>query len=312
MTAVRISGLCALALLVSQAVFAPATHAASAGAALSQEELTKQRRIYQSRGSETPSGYVIDRALALYADALAADFDRSLAALGPAERWLDIGAGEGNAVLEYCTTRAEAPNAKLEASGERARVVAISIEDRRTPRWHETASALGAGQIEYLYGKTLREYSAQELGHFKLITDVMGGFSYSTEISSFMEKALSLLEVDGSFFTVLADVHSESGGNRPHYPDSAYLTEIRAADGAEVKVCAWLKRISCVQVTCGFKSDWTPPIEAYQIRKTCDDVRVPALVPLRYQAGTPPERAFRLRDPASPPSDAPVAETASR
>jgi hypothetical protein len=60
-------------------------------------------------------------------------------------------------------------------------------------------------------------------------------------------------------------------------------------------VCAWLKRIACVEVTCQSRQ-WKPPIEAFRVRKVCDDVAVPALTTVHYQAGTPPERRFQLKD----------------
>jgi hypothetical protein len=67
-----------------------------------------------------------------------------------------------------------------------------------------------------------------------------------------------------------------------------------------VKICSWLKRIGCVEVTCEFKSDWTPPIESYRIRKVCADVRVPALQLVDFRSGTPPERRFMLIEAAAP------------
>ena len=133
-----------------------------------------------------------------------------------------------------------------------------------------------------------------ELGRFRIITDVIGGFSYSADLSLFMQKALDFLDLNGSFYTVLQDVHSESVGNAPYYKDAPYLTEIRNADGSEVKVCSWLKSISCVEVSCEFKTGWKPPIETFHIRKICDEVKVPALIPVHFQAGTPPERRFLL------------------
>ncbi len=307
----------ALAVLASHTLLAATAFAAEGASAVTTdgappvfaEELTKQRNIYQSRGSATPSGYVSDRSLLSYTYALSESFNRSLAALGPNDRWLDIGAGEGQAILDYCTAKYDALHERYGPTPDRkARAVAISIEDRRTARWHDTAASAEPGQLQYLFGKTLREYSPQELGRFQVITDVMGGFSYSTELSTFMERALSLLVVNGNFHTVLADVHSESGRNMPHYEGAPYLTEISTPDGAEVKMCSWLKRISCVQVTCEYKPDWTPPIEVYHIRKTCDDVRVPALIPVHYTAGTPPERSYRLRDPLVTPAVGRLAE----
>jgi hypothetical protein len=109
-----------------------------------------------------------------------------------------------------------------------------------------------------------------------------------------MEQVLAALEVNGSFFTVLADVSSQGGGNQPYYEGSPYLTAIAAADGSDVKVCSWLKSINCVQVTCEFRPKWQPPLEAFHVRKVCDDVSVPALATVHFEAGTPPERGFKL------------------
>jgi hypothetical protein len=303
----------ALLLLAAQTLFVSPGLAAADLTEVSElvlgEELEKQRGIYGTKGTAVPSGYVIDRSLLSYTYALSEPFNRALAGLGPNDRWLDIGAGEGHAILDYCTAKYDALHDRYgEAPEKKARAVAISIEDRRTERWHTTAASVDPGQIQYLFGKTLREYAPQELGRFQVITDVMGGFSYSNQLSVFMERALSLLEVNGSFHTVLADVHSESGRNKPHYEGSPYLTEISTRDGAEVKVCSWLKRIACVEVTCEFKPNWTPPIEVYHIRKTCEDVKVPALLPVHYTAGTPPERGYRLYSPTPPAPVGRVAE----
>ena len=121
-----------------------------------------------------------------------------------------------------------------------------------------------------------------------------GGFSYTTDLSLFMEKVLGLLETGGSFFTLLVDVRSEAGTNRPFFAESSFLTEIKNSDGSEAKVCSWLKSISCVRVACELKANWRPPIEAFHVRKICNDVAVPALLPTHFEAGTPPERRFQF------------------
>lgn len=279
------TGLCTAALLGLLAAFPGGALAQSSPL---QKEIAKQDSIYRAMGDQRDEGYTVDRTLADYLHALGAGFGLALTELRPQDRWLDIGAGRGFAMLDYHDRNF--PKVK-------AGTVAMSIEDRRTPRWQQAASAHGADKIRYLVDKRLSEYSAEELGRFQLITDVLGGFSYSTNLSLFMEKALGLLEVNGNFFGVLQDVHLEIGGNRPHYEGSPYLTEITTADGSELKVCAWLKRIACVEVTCGQMARWTPPVETYQVRKVCNEVAVPALEPVRYTAGTPPERRFRLKAP---------------
>ena len=262
------------------------------------EEIKKQEDIYQGRGDRLLEGYVIDRSLLSYTFTLSAEFDRSLADLGPADRWLDIGAGRGQAILDYYAPRYDSMHVEgRERRGKKARSVAISIEDRRTPLWNQTAASLEASKIQYLFGRRLREYSLEELGRFQLITDVIGGFSYAVDLSLFMEKTLGFLELNGSFYTLLQDVHAEDGTNTPFYAGSPFLTEIDRADGSKAKVCPWLKSITCVEVTCELKTTWKPPIEVYRIRKVCNNVTVPALEPVHYEAGTPPERRYRLANP---------------
>ena len=271
---------------------AQADHAAGAPF---KQELTKQERIYRDKVEGYAAGYVTNRTLDDYVSALPAEFDRSLAALGARDRWLDIGAGMGQAILDYYSPAYDLshPDA-AKPMRDKASAVAMSIEDRRNVFWKEAAAHLQPGQIRYLHDRRLREYSAQELGRFQLVTDVIGGFSYATDLSLFVQKVLSLLNIGGTFYTLLQDVRSEAGTNTPYYEDSTFLTEISDDAGADVRVCAWLKSIRCVKVTCELRADWKPPIEVYGIRKVCEDVAVPPLEPVRFAAGTPPERAYRL------------------
>ena len=306
MTSLKVTGLGLVTLLAAQALWVGTAHSETPAVPAFKEEVVKQKEIYQSRGEARPEGYVIDRGFLSYAYTLPTGFNTSLADLGPEDRWLDIGAGEGRAVLDYSTSkydvlhsRTPKPQQASKRRGKKAKAVAMSIEDRRTPQWQQTAETFDdEKQIQYVYGKPLREYSLAELGRFKVISDVLGGFSYAQNLTVFMEKTLGFLEPDGTFYTVLQDVHSENGTNKPYYPNASFLTEIKTADGREMKMCKWLKSISCVEVTCEFKESWTPPIEVYQIRKTCDNVAVPKLVPTEYEAGTPPQRKYLLTVPA--------------
>lgn len=289
-----------LVLLVLPVFWASMSHAAPPGGTISEQEVSKQKAIYESRGDDVPQGYTVDRSLLSYTYVLPSEFKRSLVDLAASDRWLDIGAGEGRAILDYCTSKYDGTLLRgPERRGKKARAIAMSIEDRRTAQWHQTAASLEANQIQYLFGRRLREYSVEELGQFQLITDVAGGFSYAQDLSLFMEKTLGLLGLNGSFYTLLQDVRSEKGTNKPYYPDARFLTEIVRADGSEVSLCAWLKSIGCVEVTCEHKPEWSPPLEVYHIRKVCNDVRVPALTPVHFQAGTPPERRFQLSSPAA-------------
>ncbi len=260
--------------------------------------LSEQEKIYQSRGEIVPAEYVIDRSLLSYTISLLPEFDRSLADLGPKDRWLDIGAGEGQAILDYYGARYDAMHREgQERRGSKAQAVAISIEDRRTAEWHQTAATLEPDKIRYLFGKPLSDYSLNDLGRFNLATDVYGGFSYTPNLSRFMEKVLASLQVQSSFYTLLIDVHPEHWTKAPARPRTSFQTEIVDAKGAEIKVCSWLRRITCVQVTCEQEPKWDTPIERYRIQKVCNDVIVPALTSVHFAPGTPPARRFQLRQP---------------
>jgi SAM-dependent methyltransferase len=298
MTALKNTGLHIVILFVLQTLWLGTAYSQLVGIPKYKEEVSKQEGIYQSRGEKTPEGYVIDRSLLAYTFTLPAEFDHSLASLVPTDRWLDIGAGQGQAVLDYYASRYDAMHVEgQERRGRKAQAVAISIEDRRTALWSQTAASLEPNQIQYFFGKRLGEYSLKELGQFQLITDLLGGFSYTESISRFMEKVLGFLALNGSFYTILQDVNSEKGTNKPYYPNARFLTEIENSDGSELKICSWLKRITCVKVTCELKPEWKPPVEVYRIHKVCDDVAVPALVPVHFEAGTPPERRFQMGKP---------------
>src|SRR5215813_2343964 len=65
------------------------------------EEITKQEKIYRSRGADVPRGYVTDRGLSGYAELLPTGFCDDLGKLTSSDRWLDIGAGSGQAILDY-------------------------------------------------------------------------------------------------------------------------------------------------------------------------------------------------------------------
>ena len=65
------------------------------------EEIAKQEKIYRSRGADVPGGYITNRGLSDYAELLPAGFCDALGKLGSSDRWLDIGAGAGQAILDY-------------------------------------------------------------------------------------------------------------------------------------------------------------------------------------------------------------------
>jgi len=301
----KITGIAVVAFLAWQFVWLVPSLAEDFTSEELAEEYARQEEIYRRQGRDIPRGYVLDRSLETYAYFLPDEFDRALASLGPEDRWLDIGAGQGRAVLDYYTPGYDKTHREgRKRRGKKAKSVAMSIEDRRTPQWQKAVTALEANKVQYLYSKRLREYSLEELGRFQVITDVMGGFSYATDLSRFMQSVMHFLELNGSFFTVLQDVEVEQRTNKPFYEGYPFATEIESRSKATI--CSWLKSITCAEVRCEAKEVWGPPLEVYHVRKVCDEVVVPALVPVSFAAGTPPQRGFRLggapRKPAPKPA----------
>lgn len=261
------------------------------------DERSKQERIFQSKADDVPAGYVIDRSLLSYSFLLRAGFATTLASLGPSDRWLDIGAGEGRAILDYHGERYDVVLKQArQRGGKKAQAVAMSIEDRRTAQWQQVAAQLEQDQIQYLAGRRLREYTVDELGRYQLVTDVLGGFTYAQNLSLFMENVMNLLELNGRFYTILQHVQYENDPIRPAGSDASFQTEIVDAGGDEIKICAWLKSITCADVVCEQRAQGTIPIEAYRIRKVCKDVLVPPLTTIHFEAGAPPARRFKLGD----------------
>ena len=252
------------------------------------EQFAKQEKIYRRLGA---GSYTANRGLSEYAELLPSGFCDALGRLGSSDRWLDIGAGEGQAIIDYYAPQGDAAREKCAGSGAKARAVAISIEDRRTERWKQQAASLG-DRMRYLAGKRLSQYSRDELGKFQVITDVYGGFTYTDNLSRFLENVLSLLEVGGAVYTVLPAVHLEDGTDKL---GTWYKTELVDAASRPVKVSSWLKQTTCTKVTCESKPDWDEPTQLIKIHKVCSGVSVPRTNLVEYIAGAPPSRRFQLQ-----------------
>jgi TPR repeat protein len=282
---------CAVVLIVLP-VFTGAAWPQEAAQPPIDKEIERQEKIYSRTGADVPRGYITNRGLSLYAELLPSGFCDALGRLGSSDRWLDIGAGEGQAILDYSAPEGSAaPGGKCVRPGDKARAVAISIEDRRTDAWKQLAARLGEERLRYLAGKRLRQYSREELGKFQVITDVFGGFTYTEDLPGFVDRVLGLLDIGGSFYTLLPGVRLEDGSDTP---GSRYLTELEDGAGRSENVCSWLKRTSCVQVQCESKSGWDRPTELINIRKVCSDTSVPRMKLLDFEAGYPPRRHFQF------------------
>ena len=102
------------------------------------EEIAKQEKIFQRRGADVPRGYITNRGLSDYAELLPTGFCDALGRLGSSDRWLDIGAGAGQAILDYYAPEGDAPSAEkcapVRRQGARGRDVHRGSQNRQVAR----------------------------------------------------------------------------------------------------------------------------------------------------------------------------------
>ena len=91
---------------------------------------------------------------------------------------------------------------------------------------------------------------------------------------------------------MMQSIHLETGRESP---DTWILTELQDRSGRQVKLCSWLKSVSCVKVSCESKAEWDAPTELIHVQKTCEPVAVPQTKLLTYEAGNPPGRRFLVQ-----------------
>ena len=102
---------------------------------------------------------------------------------------------------------------------------------------------------------------------------------------------MSLLDIDGVFYTMVQGVHLQHGIDKP---GTRYETELVDAAGRDVTVCSWLMKTTCALVGCESKREWASPTELIKVRKVCSDISVPRMKLLQYEAGNPPGRRFEI------------------
>jgi hypothetical protein len=123
----------------------------------SRKKSTQSRRRSSQRLRHQPR-------LSDYAQLLPSGFCDALGSLGTSDRWLDVGTGEGQAILDYYAPVDDAvPAGKCAQLAGRARSVAMSIEDRRTDKWQQQAASLGDDRISYLSAKACGTIRARTL-----------------------------------------------------------------------------------------------------------------------------------------------------
>lgn len=254
---------------------------------------TPAGQIYWSRLRIKNNGFAVERGLSDYVDKLGQGFHQDLLSLKEKDRWLDVGAGEANASLDYL----------VNTGSRRAFTVAVTA-DPRPSNWNGLPRIKAAlnkrnPRFRYLMGKYIEKYSVEELGgQFQLITDVYGAFSYSPHVDETLRAIGDLMAVGGRFYTIL----NVGDGKSVHRETEPLATlAIQDSRGRNVPLLDWIHRFQCleldlqntryVQHTHGDGGD-----EVYRIalKKNCKEIYIPALELVNFFDGQPPERQYKL------------------
>lgn len=196
-----------------------------------------------------------------------------LRGLGSEHRWLDVGAGEALAMLQYLLNSSFPHKAELTA-------IAVSIPlDVRTQRIQAIAPS-----FRYLVGR-IEDARAEELGEFDLITDVYGALAYSHDVSATLRAEISRLRVGGTLMasglSFTRFLHRRSSPNWRSYD---HLTHWLADTSTGLTVSGDLERVIVTRNAREFTISNVPLVA--------------------FRAEVPPRRAFLApRTRSSPPQD---------
>ena len=117
---------------------------------------------------------------------LGSSFLDRLRGLGPGQRWLDVGAGEALAMLNYLLDPTFQHKVELTA-------IAVSIpEEARIAEIQAIAPS-----FRYVAGR-IESVEAEALGEFDLITDVVSALAYSEDVSATLRAEIRRLSVGGT------------------------------------------------------------------------------------------------------------------
>src|SRR5262249_16350741 len=110
----------------------------------------KQEKIYGTRGADVPRGYVTGRTLSDYLELLPAGFCDALGTLGSSDRWLDIGAGTGQAILDWTTPHPNTVRHRVKyPRGPPARCVRAGCPSKTAGRTHGNGRPPASARIVY-------------------------------------------------------------------------------------------------------------------------------------------------------------------
>lgn len=217
--------------------------------------------------------YYVSRGLSAYTLVFGHKFMHDLIKLKEGELWIDMGAGEARAQVEYLNASSDGSSDALRA--ERANTLAVSF--RRPELTREMRKKLKDLKhpelFQYLDGRLFEQIPIEEFGRADLITDLYGVVSYTAFLSETLNRYFKILKPNGVLHLFIE-------------PDT---TTIQVSPDHEVmNLLDWLSTLPGIVV------NKTGP-DSVRIYKLHDDVTLPELGLVDFTDDIPPRRLFRVK-----------------
>ncbi len=242
-------------------------------------------------------------------------FTDDLYALKPNELWIDLGCGEGQAIIDAYSKLSHfksamknsrylienRPISEAQYLFEKLGIYPSTPKTSSTPRYQEWAHeflkflnrpnkekprAIGVtyemkrkvpknDKYEFKTGKLFSEYASSEFKNAKLITDFYGVNSYTKDLNGYLKKVFEILEVDGK-------IYIKNSHTYVHKKKKLF----RKNPDEPQSLANWL-----AENAKGIKVHDTGAL-TFMLEKTDEIVEIPTLKLLEFKEGKPPTRTY--------------------
>lgn len=273
-------------------LLAPLSWAEGPGSGLEEQQRLNREIVEQNDFNTT-------RGLAEYGRDLGPEFRARVSSLRAGDVWVDLGAGDSEALIEYLT-KDKVAGFDLPPLDQRAKVVALAYVAPKPSRRNRLAleklvRQRGAGVYRELIGD-FREIPLSRFSGASVMTSNMGVLSYVEDFTYTMQKSLEAVNQDGMLF-IRTDVENVK------FPDeTGVFATSETAERTSAKIRKNLGRFSGAQLSRDpliYLSEYSDvPLLELSFRRTGEGVEVPSFRVESLRAGRPPDRGL-VRDNVS-------------
>jgi len=218
-----------------------------------------------------------------YAAQLPRAFRESLARLTYSDQWFDSGSGAGVALAEYQAGKVlKARGAGYLPEGvtlvvDRAKTVGVILAkpEEAAPYEQAVKEQMDSGRHRILAGRRLEAISAEEIGPTKLLTDFYGPLTYTTDLTTVLNRYLEISGPETEWFLLYGYA----------------FTFIRTREGKTMSLHNYLRaRLPEAEV---IENEKLRPESAHVRFTTKPSSRIPSLKLVQLTSGRPPIRTFQ-------------------